>query len=367
MEVENKKIIVHISEVSISKHGGMARIEYFWREAFKKAGYEFIHIGPEEVGSIPHKALFPYKAYQYYKKLNIKPIAFIAHEPVSGVFSKRGIPCFIESHGIERRYWNLKLNGISTMKEEPISLKTRILYPLWRLRNCDKGLRNADKLMLSNSDDRAYAMQKFNRSEKDVFIFKNGINISESGSFKKQSTEFTVLFNASWIDRKGIYVLIDAAKLLYKRKLFIKYLLIGTGSTEQAILSEWPDYLQPFVTVIPRFEAKDEIKLLAEGSVFVLPSFFEGQPLSLVQAMSVGKCCITTNCCGQKDLIKDKENGFLFEIGDSETLSELIKKCYDDPTMTKEIEQKAKFFVKDMTWQKVSDEVVAYVLKNSSL
>jgi hypothetical protein len=99
----NDKIIIHVSEIDIDTNGGMGRVEYYWKKSFENKGFQFIHIGPNEVGTFAHKWLFPYKAYDYFKKLNITPSAFIVHEPVSGQFINKGIPCFLESHGIERR------------------------------------------------------------------------------------------------------------------------------------------------------------------------------------------------------------------------------------------------------------------------
>ena len=361
--VENKKVIVHVSEVPISTSIGMGRVEYYWKEAFEKAGYTFIHIGPDEIGPVKHKGLFPYKAYSYYKNLNIAPVAFIIHEPAAGVFTNKGIPCFVESHGVERKFWESQLAGsFPSVHTNPISFKTKILYPLWRLRNCDIGLKNADKLLLINTDDSMYVQRKYKRSVKDIFIFKNGITKSSAIYLnKKNQLDFTVLFNGTWIDRKGIYTLIEAATQLHLQGINIKYNLIGTSKDEQSVLADWPQSLHSSITVIPRFEASDEAILLSEASIFVLPSFSEGQPLSLLQAMALGICCITTNCCGQKDLITHNKDGLLFEPGDSKTLATLIQQCYSDIDKVKIIGNQAKALVEKRTWENVSDELVEFV------
>ncbi|WP_291276044.1 glycosyltransferase family 4 protein [Flavobacterium sp.] len=341
----------------------MGRVEYYWKEAFERAGFTFIHIGPDEVGPVKHKGLFPYKAYSYYKSLGLVPSAFIVHEPAAGVFTKRGIPCFVESHGIERKFWEKQLSGdLPSSQTEPISLKTRILFPLWRLRNCDIGLKRADKLLLINTDDSVYVQRKYKRSEDDIFIFKNGITKFDVAGLDTEPSDFTVLFNGTWIDRKGIHTLIDAAVILEKRKIQIRYLLIGTSKDEKTVLADWPETLHSSLKVVPRFESQDEVKLLSQASVFVLPSFSEGQPLSLLQAMAVGKCCITTNCCGQKDLITSNEDGLLFEPGDAEALAEMIEKCYVDTSRRKEIGNNARLLVQNRSWHNVADEVVEIVV-----
>jgi glycosyltransferase involved in cell wall biosynthesis len=358
-----KKIIVHVSEVNISPSSGMGRVEYYWKQGFEKAGYTFIHIGPNEVGALKHKALFPSAAYRYYKRLNIKPELFIVHEAAAGTFVKRGIPCFVESHGVERKAWEDSLSGKVPVKTK-ISLKTKLLFPIWRLSVCDKGLKYADKLLLINSDDKQFVKSKYNRKDEDIFLFKNGIIPIDLVLLKNTGNDFTVLFNASWIDRKGTDVLVKAAEHIYASGIKINYLLIGTGLSAQTVLNDWPDYLKAQVKVVDKFKPVEEVDFLNSASLFVLPSYAEGQPLSLLQAMAAGKCCITTNCCGQKDILENEVTGFLFEPGDYVKLAELIIKCYNMPELLKIVADNAKKYIEPYTWDVVSDEVANFVTRS---
>jgi glycosyltransferase involved in cell wall biosynthesis len=359
----NEKIIVHVSEVNLTSQTGMGRIECFWKKAFEDRGYKFIHIGPDEVGKTPHKGLFPIKAYKFFQQLNIHPKAFIVHEPASGSFVNKAIPCFVESHGIERRYWENQLQG--KIPGEKISVKTKLLFPLWRLKNCDTGLKRSHKLLLSNWEDADYVKSKYKRGYDDILIFRNGITRNVPARDIRKNRTFTILFNGSWIERKGIATLIKASELLRNKALKINYLLIGTGKSVAAIEAVWPDKIKPFIKVIPSFLQEQEAELLSSADLFVLPSYYEGQPLSLLQAMETSKCCITTNSCGQKDIIKSGVNGFLFEPANHYQLAEIIEKCYRDQSLTKDIGEQARVTVKDRTWDKVSQEVAQYVLDNS--
>lgn len=357
--------IVHISEVEISAETGMGRIEYYWKQAFEKAGFSFVHIGPAQIKKLIHKSLFGFKAYRYYKQLKIKPIAFIAHEPVSGYFARTKIPCFVESHGIERRHWQEQFkNDFPASQKKTISLKTRILFPLWRLRACDKGLRLSHKLLLSNIDDKEYAKKNYRRINEDIFIFKNGFDLGLASQEIKSPDTFTILFNGSWLERKGIYTLIEAASKLYKEHFLIKYLLIGTGSTKELVLSDWPFYLRDNIRVVPHFKKEEEQNYLTAASLFVLPSYFEGQPLSLIQAMANAKCCISTDCCGQKDLINNGKDGFLFQPGNADELANIIEQCYLDPNLCLTIGNAAKEKLKQRSWDNVADEVAGYIISN---
>ncbi|GAB3925907.1 glycosyltransferase family 4 protein [Mucilaginibacter myungsuensis] len=361
----NKKIIVHISEVNISQESGMGRVEYYWKKSFEDAGFQFIHIGPDEIGISKLPALFAYQAYKYYKKLNITASAFIVHEPLAGYFKSDNIPCFLESHGVERRYWEDRLNGKIPSKNLNISLKSRMFFPAWRLFGCDRGLKRASKLLLINTDDKRYVMQRYKREEKDIFVFKNGVS-PEALKVERPTPPaiFTVLFNGNWIERKGIQTLIESAIILSDQGLKVNYVLIGTGTTVEAVLKDWPKELHAFIKIVSRFKAADEMDLIGMSSVFVLPSYAEGQPLSLLQAMAVGKCCITTNCCGQKDTIQDQQNGFLFEVGDSIKLASILSERYHDAEGTQKIGDSARAYIKNHTWEQVSAEVVDFIGSN---
>ena len=362
------KVIIHVSEIDISLASGMGKVEYYWQNTFEEAGYTFIHIGPREVGRVLHSMLFSYKAYKYFKKLNIHAVAFIVHEPVSRFFVNRNIPCFIESHGIERRSWEGMLNGsIPAPEQYPITLFRKLWFPIWRLSGCDKGLQKGTKLLLINNEDRAYAKLKYKRNDDDIYVFRNGATANRTKPYEDGPRVFTILFNGSWSARKGVSTLIAAADILHKKSVEVQYLLVGTGQDEKTIQSKWPAHLRSHTRIIPFFQPHNEFEYLNASSLFVLPSYFEGQPLSLLQAMAAGKCCITTNCCGQKDLIEDQVSGFLFEPGDVNELARLIEYCYNNRQVVSRIGENAKRSTEERTWESVSGEVANYISRELNL
>lgn len=75
---------------------------------------------------------------------------------------------------------------------------------------------------------------------------------------------------------------------------------------------------------------EEVLQIVNENDVFILTSLWEGLPISLLEAMYLKKICIVSNCIGNRDVIKNKENGFVAEEKDSfvKTISEIIlKKC----------------------------------------
>jgi len=114
-------------------------------------------------------------------------------------------------------------------------------------------------------------------------------------------------------------------------------------------------------TIVSSFERAEEATLMLAADVFVLPSFFEGQPLSLLQAMALGVACVTTNCCGQKDLIEDGESGLLVAPGDAEALAGAVEGLLVDSRLRDRLGLAARSRVEPLTWPAVSTRVAAQI------
>ncbi|WP_071518845.1 glycosyltransferase family 4 protein [Geitlerinema sp. PCC 9228] len=354
MQPSRPKRIVHVADIEISPTSGMGRVAWYWRQAFERRGYEFIHLGPQEVKVVPQRSgsirgLFPYGAYWTYKRLGERADLFLLHEAASAPFLKKKIPTVVFSHGLDRRLWQL-----NQQRGVRFPWKTRLSYPIWRLRPCDLGGKHADLLALINSEDVEFAQQYYQRDRETIYIFKNGVYASQLTENDAPPEKITVLFLASWIGRKGIHTLVEAAKRLHEKGWEIYWLLAGTGADKETVLDFFPESLHPFIEVIPRFQRDSEADLFARSHIFVLPSAFEGQPLSLLQAMETGRCCITTNCCGQRDIIQHGENGLLHEVGDAETMASLVEQCVRDDSFRKKLGENARLSVQDRSWEAVS-------------
>lgn len=85
------------------------------------------------------------------------------------------------------------------------------------------------------------------------------------------------------------------------------------------------------------------IERIRKAMVFVMPSDYEGIPNALIEAMSVGLACISTDCpCGgPRSLITNDENGMLVPTGDGETLEKALRYLLDRPNRIFELGQKA--------------------------
>jgi len=216
-------------------------------------------------------------------------------------------------------------------------------------------------LLLINGEDSEFVQRTYARGAGDIHIFKNGVHPSRLDERAQPLESITALFLGTWLERKGIDTLVGAARILHSRSLRIKWLLAGSGVGSEGVLRSWPESLRSHVEVIPRFSPDIEEKLFARSNLFVLPSFFEGQPLSLLQAMETGRCCITTDCCGQRDLIRHNDNGLLHVPGDAEQLALLIEQSAKSEELRRSLGKNAKMTVYGRSWEAVASDVVDFV------
>jgi glycosyltransferase involved in cell wall biosynthesis len=352
--------IIHVAETGLNENTGMGRVAGHWKQACEQRGHEFVHLGPEEIGQLPHKALFPRAAYRAYRALGKKADLFLIHEPASGAFVRRGIPTVVFSHGLERRGWELMLKH-PTDWDARLRWRTRLLFPLWRLRPCDAGLRGAEAVLLINQDDADDAAARYHVTAERSHVFKNGVYLSDTDETQMPAGRPSILFMGTWSSRKGVKVLARAAALLRQAGTDVAWTLAGTGVVERDVLSDWPAELARHTTVIPRYLPQEESALLRGCHLFVLPSFFEGQPLALLQAMEAGRCCIASNCCGQKDFIQARKNGLLHPPGDAEALRQLIEECIRDERLRRELGRNARRAMQDRSWEIVAADVAGKI------
>lgn len=117
----------------------------------------------------------------------------------------------------------------------------------------------------------------------------------------------------------------------------IEFTWVGEGDLREELTSK-------NITVTGWKEKKEVVGLLNENDIFILTSLWEGLPFALLEAMYMEKICIVSNCIGNRDVIKNKENGFV--CNDLEDYKKTIQSIIDNKVSISEITKRAKEDVK---------------------
>ena len=120
----------------------------------------------------------------------------------------------------------------------------------------------------------------------------------------------------------------------------LRYLVIGTGPKIDAIRKMVHDYdlADNFVFTGYRHDIE---KYYSAFDIFMLPSYREGLPTSLLQAMAMGLPCIATNIRGSRELVEDMQSGLLVEPRDSDELAEAMFQIVSNTDLAKRIGKRA--------------------------
>lgn len=117
-------------------------------------------------------------------------------------------------------------------------------------------------------------------------------------------------------ERKGIGVLLSAFSDILQAMPEAQLVIVGRGPLEEMVESEVSLYGWQQAVVLPGFE-HDIASVMQAIDVLLLPSYWEGFGLVLIEAMAAGKPAISTATSSMPEVVTDGETGFLVKPGDS--------------------------------------------------
>jgi colanic acid/amylovoran biosynthesis glycosyltransferase len=129
-------------------------------------------------------------------------------------------------------------------------------------------------------------------------------------------------------EQKGQLLLIEAAHLLSERGHQFELVLAGDGEMRPAIEAEIARYALGDKVLITGWVSSDQVRAeLLAARAMVLPSFAEGLPVVIMEAMALRRPVLTTYVAGIPELVQPGENGWLFPAGDVDALAAVMADC----------------------------------------
>lgn len=194
-------------------------------------------------------------------------------------------------------------------------------------------------VLLTESDRRAVTERGIVPPEK-VRLIHNGVDFAdveapEAGDALRREMNIPshaqiVLFIGRLARQKSPETLVAAAAMVVKRNDRVRFLLAGDGP-KAGLLAEQiaAGGLAGHVRLLG--VRSDVPALLQAADCFVLPSLYEGMPLSLLEAMAAGLPVVASRIPGNEDLVVEGETGLLVPFGDADALGEAILGLLEDP------------------------------------
>ncbi|MEN6473026.1 MAG: glycosyltransferase family 4 protein [Syntrophaceae bacterium] len=194
-------------------------------------------------------------------------------------------------------------------------------------------------LFQSETNMRLSYTKIISRYSNKIKIIPNGVDIEEIEAFEKKDhaklieelclddTRTNICYIGRVTPQKGIHVLIEAVAMLSKTIPNITIYVVGDFNVSQNSYMSTINRLIDSSGLDVRFTGfrTDALEILSLMDLFVLPSFSEGFPRTIMEAMALGKPVISTAVGGITEFLKDDNKIIIVPPGDSEALAEAIR------------------------------------------
>jgi glycosyltransferase involved in cell wall biosynthesis len=206
----------------------------------------------------------------------------------------------------------------------------RLVHQLYRF-----GLARTDVVFFQNPDDQALFRKEHILKSNDASVVVNGSGV-DIASFRvaplPEVPKFLLI--ARLLSAKGIREYAAAAALVRAKHPDIEFGLVGwiddnPDSIAQAELDDWVSA----GTLVYYGHLNDVRPAIVDSSVYVLPSWSEGTPRTVLEAMAMGRPIITTDAPGCRETVVNGKNGYLVPVRSVDALAEAMLAFVHNPDL----------------------------------
>ena len=330
----SKGLTIVMVGASLEQNGGIATVEKLILENISKIKIQ--HVTSHDEGTITHRIRVFSKAVSQLAFLLFRGEVDLVHIHLSdgGSLLRKALvasmvrwfhrPVIVHAHGAEFHTTYFRL---------PHGLQ-KLLGIVFQ--QC------SSFIVLSNTWKEFY-MSQLGLKEKQMVVLPNPTKLPLEVPDRSQSPLVQFVFLGRVGARKGTFDLIEAfSKLPVETQTRAQLLIAGDGDLVQAKKLAAQLEISDRVTFLGWIGAQQRETLLSEADVFVLPSYNEGLPMALLEAMGWGLPTIVTPVGGIPEVIQSEQNGLLIEAGDVTRLTEAMQTLVDYPQRRLELGKAAR-------------------------
>lgn len=197
------------------------------------------------------------------------------------------------------------------------------------------GLKNSNRVFFQNRDDlKVFTDHRILSESKVVMIHGSGVNVEQfQPTALPEKPAFLCI--SRLIRDKGVVEYLDASREIHRRHPEVRCMLVGPFDTNPSAIT--PEQLQPYIddgSVEYLGEQKHVAPYLRACTAYVLPSYHEGTPKTVLEAMASGRPAITTDAPGCRETVTDGVNGYLVPVRDVDAIVSAMERILDDPENT---------------------------------
>jgi glycosyltransferase involved in cell wall biosynthesis len=280
-------------------------------------------------------------------------------------------PCVFTMQGIIARYRYIMRREEDKGRAWHFGWKNRVWHRLYHETMHSIAIRTADYGVASNREAWTYAELVYDRDPGRLWYVPNGTE--ERFFLKRDYTArelLRLLYVGTWLDRKGIYYLVDAFRALIQREMPVDLTIAGCLTSAEEVKAFFSAEVRNRLHVIPFVKWEDMPALYAAHDIFVFPSLMEGMPLSLLEAMATGMPVVTTETCGMADVVENGFNGLTAPPADGFGLVEGVERLCGSVGLRERLGREAQQTMRNYTWERVTqrlEAVLSYAVRQEAV
>jgi glycosyltransferase involved in cell wall biosynthesis len=222
--------------------------------------------------------------------------------------------------------------------------------------------RSAKFIVLSHSWKKYY-VENLGFQLDRVIVLPNPVKFPVEIPIRIDADQVVFVFLGKIGDRKGAFDLIHAFSAL-PSKHNVSLIIAGDGEVAKARELVTSLQLNQYVTVLDWVDEAKRNELLKNANAFVLPSYNEGLPMALLEAMSWGLPTISTPVGGIPELVIPNQNGLSIQPGDVQQLSAAMKSLIEDEVLRRFLGDAARESVRPFEVNKYCDQLATIFIES---
>lgn len=220
-----------------------------------------------------------------------------------------------------------------------------------------RAIKNTDNYRTSSEALKNEIINLYNIPVSKIRVIRNPMNICDCPSINsKDPNKIKLLFTGRLETRKGLQLIKDSYIDVLNISENIEFHFVGEYNND---IKEELNNKRIFLH--GELNHNDLIKHYCSSDIFIFPSIFDNSPNSLLEAMSASLPVVASNAPGVNEIIKDNENGLLFETNNKDAFIEKIKTLINNKELREKLAAKALADIKErFSPERICIETIEY-------
>lgn len=214
-------------------------------------------------------------------------------------------------------------------------------------------LRFTTKVIAVSKSVEEEAVLQFKHIKGKTHTIENGISTTKTKK-NQNNNQINLLFVGNLVPEKGIIELMEAFDILIETQKNIQLTLIGDDQTEITDkVSIWKEKHKDKLLVTGMLDNGLVLEHMNQSDIFILPSYSEGRPNAMLEAMGSQLCVIATDLVCIKEIITNNDNGILIPVKNSFAILKALQTLINDNDLRDRLAHNAKEYIlkNNLTWE----------------